>query len=120
MKKLAYLVGSSLLLPAFAFAQVRSIFEAGTAVTNIINGVLVPLVFAVAFIVFIWGIFQYFILAGGNEEKRKQGQDLMLYGLIGFFVMVSVWGLVNILVGTFDLNKVLPQLPNAPGPGQRN
>ncbi len=120
MKKLAYLSAGLFLLPALAFAQqVRSIFDAGAVVTNIINGVLVPLVFAIAFVVFIWGVFQYFILAGGNEEKRKQGQDLMLYGLIGFFVMVSVWGLVNILVGTFDLQKVIPTLPDAPGPGAR-
>lgn len=118
MKKLAYLVAGSFLLPALAFAQqVRNIQDVGGIVTNIINGVLVPLVFAIAFIVFIWGIFTYFI--AGNEEKRKQGQEMMLYGLIGFFVMVSVWGLVNILVGTFDLQKVIPPLPDAPGPGAR-
>lgn len=117
MKKLAYLVAGAFLLPAFAFAQVRSLWDASNVITQIINGILVPLVFAIAFLVFIWGIFYYFILAGANDEKRKLGQNLMLYGLIGFFVMVSVWGLVNILVGTFDLQKALPPLPNAPSPG---
>ena len=34
--------------------------------------------------------------------------------LIGFFVMVSVWGLVNIRVGTFNLDKNIPRLPDAP------
>lgn len=103
-------------LPLLAFAQVRSIQEAGGIVTSIINGVLVPLVFAIAFIVFIWGVFQYFILGGSNQEKREEGQKLMLYGLIGFFLMVSVWGLVNILVGTFNLSQTPPNLPGAPGP----
>jgi NADH:ubiquinone oxidoreductase subunit 2 (subunit N) len=102
--------------PLLAFAQVRSIQEAGGIVTSIINGVLVPLVFAIAFIVFIWGVFQYFILGGSNQEKREEGQKLMLYGLIGFFLMVSVWGLVNILVGTFNLSQTPPNLPGAPGP----
>lgn len=115
MKKAAYLVGS-FLLPMVAFAQVRSIYEAGAAVTQIINGVLVPLVFAIAFIVFIWGIFTYFIQGGHDEEARDKGKQLMLYGLVGFFLMVSVWGLVNILVGTFNLSNNQLPLPQAPGP----
>ncbi len=84
--------------------------------TYIINSVIVPLVFTIAFLVFIWGVFQYFILAGGNAEKKDEAQKLIIYGLIGFFVMISVWGLVNILVGTFDLNRAIPNLPVAPGP----
>jgi hypothetical protein len=39
----------------------------------------------------------------------------MLWGLIGFFLMVSIWGLVNILVGTFDLNNAVPDFPETPG-----
>jgi hypothetical protein len=29
----------------------------------------------------------------------------MLWGLIGFFVMVSIWGLVNILTGTVSFGN---------------
>ena len=70
----------------------------------IINRILVPLLFAVAFIVFLWGIFEYFIAGAANEEKRKLGKQFILYALIGFFVMISVWGLVNVLVNTFGLS----------------
>ena len=103
-------------LPLVAAAQVRSITEAAGVVIQIINGVLVPLVFALAFIVFIWGVFQYFIMGGHDEEAKEKGRSLMLWGLVGFFLMVSVWGLVNILVGTFNLSQVPPNLPGAPGP----
>ncbi len=115
MKKFA-VIASVWALPLLAFAQVRSIYDAGAVITQIINGVLVPLVFAIAFIVFIWGVFQYFIAGGHDEEAKEKGKSLMLYGLVGFFLMVSVWGLVNILVGTFNLNSTPPQLPGAPGP----
>lgn len=115
MKKLAIL-GSTWALPLLAFAQVRTIFDAANLITTIINSVLVPMVFAIAFIVFIWGVFTYFIAAGENDEKREAGKKLMLYGIVGFFVMVAVWGLVNILVGTFQLNQNIPNLPVAPGP----
>lgn len=118
MKKLA-VIGSFWALPLLAFAQVRSIYDAAGLITNLINGVIVPLVFAIAFLVFIWGVFTYFIASGENDEKRENGKKLMLYGLVGFFLMVSVWGLVNILLNTFQLNQNVPNLPQAPGPGAR-
>jgi hypothetical protein len=116
MKKLGY-IAAAFALPLFALAQVNgtSIGSLGSSIINLINSVLVPLVFAIAFIVFIWGVFQYFIAGGHDEEKRETGKSLMLWGIIGFFVMVSVWGLVNILRGSVSLNNTVPdyapQLP---------
>lgn len=113
MKKLSF-IGALLAFPALAFAQVNSINDAGRIVIDLINNVAVPIIFALAFLVFIFGIFQYFIQGGADEEKRDAGKSLMLWGLIGFFVMVSVWGLVHILLGTFNLNPVAPTEPTAP------
>lgn len=116
MKKLGYL-SLAFGFPVFAFAQVQATNaqSLGTGIIGLINNVAVPLIFAVAFIVFIWGVFQYFIAGGHDEEKRETGKSLMLWGIIGFFIMVSVWGLVNILRGTFsfdnriDYGQQLPQ-----------
>jgi NADH:ubiquinone oxidoreductase subunit 2 (subunit N) len=113
MKKLGY-ISTALAFPFLAFAQINTVTDAGNVVINLINNVAVPIVFALAFIVFIFGIFQYFIQGGHDEEKREAGKSLMLWGLIGFFVMVSVWGLVNILRGTFNTNNSVPQYPVAP------
>jgi uncharacterized membrane protein len=105
-------------LPLLTFAQqVRSIQDAGVVLTNIINGVLVPMIFAIAFLVFIWGVVNFFLLGAKDEEAREKGRNYILYGIIAFFVMVSVWGLVNILVGTFNLSSGGPSnIPVAPGP----
>lgn len=75
----------------------------GDYVIYIINSVLVPVLFAVAFVVFLYGIAQAYIFSKGDEGAVTKGHQLMLWGLIGFAVMVSVWGLVNIVVNTFDL-----------------
>ena len=113
MKKFAFLA-ATFALPALAFAQtLNSVQSVGTFIITMINTVAVPVLFSIAFIVFIWGVFQTFILSGGDEEKQDKGKSLMLYGLVGFFVMVSVWGLVNILVGTFNLNSNTPNYPQA-------
>src|SRR4051812_19650124 len=62
-----------------------------------IDKYIVPLIFALAFIVFLWGVFQYFILGGANDEKRKEGRMFILYAIIGFVIMVCIWGIINLL-----------------------
>ena len=92
----------SLLLPLVASAQAADIAGFVQVIIGVINGVLVPLILAIAFIAFIWGIFRFFIAS--NEETKEKGKDLMIYGLIGFVVIISVWGIVNLLVNTFNLD----------------
>lgn len=113
MKKLAY-IGAALAFPLLSFAQIVNAQELGDTIIGIINNVAVPLLFAVAFIVFIFGVFRYFIQGASDEEAKENGKSLMLWGLIGFFVMVSVWGLINIIRGTFNLNNIPTAFPTAP------
>src|SRR3989344_8302108 len=58
--------------------------------------VIATIVIAIGLITFLWGVVQY-ITAGADEEKRGAARNMMLYGIIGLFVMVSVWGLVYFL-----------------------
>lgn len=39
-----------------------------------------------------------------GEEKREEGKKTVYYGIIALFVMMSIWGFVNILNRTFGLN----------------
>lgn len=107
------LTAFALPLISSAATQVNNISDVGTFIIGIINGVLVPVLFAVAFIVFLWGAFNTFILGANSEDVKDKGKSLMLWGLIGFFVMVSVWGLVNILTGSVGLNTTQTNLPGA-------
>ena len=65
-------------------------------IVPMVDSLVVPLLYAIAFLLFIWGIFRYFF--NENEEKRKEGRQFALWGIIGFFVLFSVWGLVRILL----------------------
>lgn len=80
--------------------QSLSQFIAGL-VTLIINP-LIGLLFALALAYFLWGAAQ-FILNAGNEEGRKKGKDALLWGLIGLFIMSSVFGILNIVTSTFKI-----------------
>jgi len=85
-----------------------------STIINLINVVLVPLLFAIAFIVFLYGIANAYILHPGDEAAVKSGHKLILWGVIGFAVMVSLWGLVNVVASTFGLGGVgAPTLPTS-------
>ena len=78
--------------PANANALLNSI---GTYIINPIIYVL----FAAAFVVFLWGLVQ-FVAHLDNEEARSTGGKHMLWGIIGMAVMVGVTGVVNIIRNT--------------------
>lgn len=70
---------------------------------------IILLLFAIAFLVFFWGLFQ-FIKSETADSKRDEGKRKILYGLIGMFIMVSALGLIRLVLGTFDIST-----PNYPG-----
>lgn len=73
---------------------------------NTIHGILnsvIPVIVSLGLVYFIWGVVQYVIADG--EEAKKSGKDRIIYGIIGLAIIVSVWGIVNILAKTFGLNN---------------
>ncbi|MDE2037963.1 MAG: hypothetical protein KGI69_01925 [Patescibacteria group bacterium] len=60
------------------------------------------LMMAFAVVMFVWYVIQYFIKA---DADRKAAGTYVLFSVIGFFVILSIWGLVNILGGTFGLSN---------------
>ena len=84
----------------------------GNTILYLINSVLVPVLFAVAFIVFLYGIAKAYIFSAGSDTERTKGHKLILYGIVAFVVMISLWGLVNIVSNTFGLSGYsAPSLP---------
>lgn len=112
MKKIGYLVVSAvtLALPFAASAQIADSGtggEFGTLLTNILtftNTVLIPFIIGIGFLVFVFGMFQYFIAGGANEEKKEAGKSLMIYATLGFVLIIVFWGVVNLLTESTGLD----------------
>ncbi|MDO8523223.1 MAG: hypothetical protein Q7S12_02995 [bacterium] len=86
-------------IPHFAFAaDITSILGVVTTILNLI----IPILMILATVVFLWGVITY-ITAGGDEEKAATGRAYIIWGLIGLFAMVAIWGLVLALVSTFQV-----------------
>ncbi len=79
--------------------------------TCVINNSLIPLMFALAVAYFVWGVVQFVILGAGEETKRTQGKQRMIWGIIALAVMLSIWGLVAILGSSLGIEtNILPQV----------
>lgn len=97
-------------------AEAQTIGSIVSAITGFLRSII-PILFLIATVVFLWGII-LFITSGGDEEKRKEGRQYIIFGLIGLFVMVAVWGIVSVLVGFFGFGGIgAPSLPDLPGSG---
>jgi hypothetical protein len=68
-------------------------------VAQIINPIIL-LLSAAAFVVFIWGVFE-FILHAGDEAKRKEGREAIFWGIIGLVIIFGAYGIINLALGTF-------------------
>lgn len=65
---------------------------------SIIAGI-VPIIISFGVVVLLWGIAKY-IREADQPQKREEGRQLIVYGIISIFVMVSMWGLINLIVST--------------------
>ncbi len=100
-----------LLLPSFAFAQVTSLQSFLIKIVQFINGIIIPLLFSIALIVFIWNVVQYFIIQGDSKDGRDKAKRHATYSIIAFVFLVSIWGIVNTLVsglGFWTTTNVCP------------
>lgn len=60
---------------------------------------LIELAFAVAVIIFLWGIFEYFLMTT-DPGKRSEGAKHILWGVIGMFIMVGAYGIIYLVINT--------------------
>lgn len=97
-------------LTSFAIGQTpRNFCELMSLFLKLLNSII-PLLVALAIVFFIWGVIQYVINPASSEEREK-GQQYMIWGIVGIFCIVSIWGLVALLTGTFGISTiVIPQL----------
>lgn len=68
---------------------------------------LIGFVFALAFLYFLWGAF-LFIRDAESDTGRKEGRDSMIWGVVGMFIMVGVYGIIALITDTLDVDNPFP------------
>ena len=73
-------------------------------VVQIVNPIILLLI-AGAFVVFLWGVFE-FIRQAGDEGKREEGKSAIFWGLIGLVIIFGAYGIINLALGTFGISPI--------------
>lgn len=66
------------------------------SLVKLVDVAVMPLLYALAFLLFLIGMVRFFFM--GGEEARQKGRAFMLWGIIGFVVLFSVWGIVRLFL----------------------
>jgi uncharacterized membrane protein len=74
---------------------------------------LIPILIALAFLVFVWGLIS-FILASGDEAAKEEGKRRMIWGVIALFVITAIWGILALLRNLTDTNSTDNTYPTWP------
>ncbi len=99
-------------VPYAASAQALQPVSNFVRAVNSIVGTLIPLLMAIALVVFFWGLIKYISNSG---KGYQEGKNIMIAGLASLFVMVSVWGIVNLAQSALGINQnptvTIPAIP---------
>lgn len=86
-------------LPFMAFAQADA-FSVLNVVKNFINQAT-PVLVSAAVLYFIYGVVTFVI--AGDADKKAEARQKVIQGIIGLFVIVSLWGIVFFIGNTFGV-----------------
>lgn len=69
------------------------------SINRVIINPLIVFLFALAVVYFVYGLVRY-LLTPENEEIRTSSKSHMLWGIFGMFIMIAVFGIMNVLLKT--------------------
>lgn len=66
----------------------------------------IVLMAGLALVVFFWGL-AVFIFRGDSEGNKEKGRNIMVWGIVALFIMVSVWGIIGIVQRDLGITELL-------------
>jgi len=91
---------SVIVFPNIVFAAPANFRELVGVIIGLISQ-LTYLGMAVGFLAFIWGVVQFIMKA--ESATMEDAKNKMFWGLVGLFVMLSIWGIIRIIAITFGI-----------------
>ncbi|MFA5831711.1 MAG: hypothetical protein WC878_07860 [Candidatus Paceibacterota bacterium] len=84
--------------PSFAFAEGGSLSALVPKIGDIVNQ-LIPILSSVVVLVFFYGLIKY-VLSAGDDDASKKARGYMIRGILGMFVLVTIWGIIGFMQNT--------------------
>lgn len=88
-----------------AYASFNSVLS---SIETLIINPFINLLFALAIVYFLFGVFQ-FLSNQDNDEKKTIGKSHMMWGIIGIVIMLSVFTIMNMILNTLNIKGIKPE-----------
>ncbi len=105
MKRVGYILTILVPVADIHAASVQWIDDLVSGSESVIGNFIIPTLSVLATTLFLWGCVQ-FIMSAGDEKVRGEGKQKMMWGIVGLFVLVTVWGLVAMLTQVVGVTPV--------------
>ncbi len=63
----------------------------------------IGLLFAIALVMFLYGMMRFVASNDKSSEDAQKGRRHMLWGIIGMFIMMSVFGIMRLILSTLGI-----------------
>ncbi|MBP7831699.1 MAG: hypothetical protein KA028_01630 [Candidatus Pacebacteria bacterium] len=93
-------------LPSFAraAADLTPLRQFILKIEMVIINPIIQLGFAVALLVFLYGVFE-FIKDGESSTAREKGGQHILWGILGMFIMIAAGGIMQVICGSWGITS---------------
>jgi len=71
---------------------------------------LIEIFEVLAFVAFFYGL-AIFLSNRESKTLNERGKNIMIWGTVALFVLVSIWGIIGVLQNTFVGNALRPTQP---------
>lgn len=89
-----------------------SIQEFIVRLTLFISNTLLPFLFGLALLFFLYNAFRLFILKSSDTVAQESAKRFALYSIAAFVFLVSIWGIVNLFVNGLGLSGDYDVVPD--------
>jgi hypothetical protein len=83
-----------------------------SALTSFIGESVIPFLMVLALFLFLWNAARYFIIGGANPDDQEKARSLAIWGVVAFFVMTALWGIVYLVGDAFGISDPAAVVPD--------
>ncbi len=93
-----------------------------SGVYGVLGTYVIPTLIFLCVVVFLYNVIRYFIWQSGSEAGRDNSRRYLIWSMMGFILVVALWGIISLLLTTLGTPAGSPprcsdyQSSNAIGP----
>lgn len=94
------------MFPLIAFANTSLSTDVASFMERVYEVLLQPfigLLFTLALVMFLYGMVRFVSTSDKSSDDASKGRQHMLWGIIGMFIMMSVFGIMRLIISTLGI-----------------